>query len=107
MTALLLSARRLPDGRIILVGKDGKELPMQVVPKESSRQMVEVGDEGIGENFGAAGVYEIMLSAASVDVSEAIVELPPRRPKHASDLIQIGNKQWNAYHDALAERIGK
>jgi len=30
MTDLLLQARILPNGRVVLVGRDGNELPMQV-----------------------------------------------------------------------------
>ena len=71
MTSLLLSARRLPDGRVVLVGKDGKELPMQVVPASLTGNMYKAFAE---ETCGMG--YQYLLSAASVDVSEAVVEIP-------------------------------
>ena len=98
MTSLLLSARRLPDGRIVLTNAKGEELPMQVAPTNFTATMQDaqvdfdrkttylshpdVPYHGT-DNYDSAekwanrlfkARYKALLSAASVDVSEAVVE---------------------------------
>ena len=84
MTSLLLSAKRLPDGRIVLTNSKRDELPMQVVPTLIGNEMNNGADElrqaltmlnrGRSYQYVATRVHEAMLSAARVDVSEAVVE---------------------------------
>ena len=72
MTSLLLSAKRLPDGRVVLTNSKGEELPMQVVPTKPMETMI----DGYCNTHEFAATWRNALSVASVDVSEAVVEIP-------------------------------
>lgn len=98
MTTLLLTARQDSEGRVFLVDREGNDLPGQWVEADRSYDTRAasiiahnkcVGD--LDDKLEAA--HKAMLSAARVDVSAAVVELPPTCNKW--------NAGWNDYHDAM------
>ena len=63
--------------------------------------------EGADETYGhSASRYKLpMLSSASVNVSEAVVEIPKRRKPTMKNWGDPEMKGWNDYHDALMAKI--
>lgn len=109
------------DGLVFLCDKDGKELA-QCVPVDVARDMAIAGRKAccaVADRMEAAketavstldfwqqvghepanSIYEAMLSAATVDVSAALVKVPERKPE-SRDYYNC-NDEWNACLDEL------
>ncbi len=90
MTTLLISAKRLPDGRIVLTNRKGEELPIDCVPSSvylSWRSAIANRNPNAYNN-------EETLSAASVDVSEAVVEIPESLRNLESNFVEYRHPQY-------------